>query len=80
MHFDCSSFLAFRLFIELLAKEGYLIVATPYEITFDHAACALEIHRKFNDALNLLLASGFAPAGLSAEDVAKLPIYSVGHR
>ncbi|KAL2611633.1 hypothetical protein R1flu_023325 [Riccia fluitans] len=66
-------------FIELLAKEGYLIVATPYNVTFDHEQSALKIHEKFNSTLKTLRYYGFSTAGLSAEKLSTLPVYSVGH-
>eukprot|EP00850_Spirogloea_muscicola_P007961 SM000041S15520 [mRNA] locus=s41:525235:528736:- [translate_table: standard] len=69
----------YSLLIELLVKEGYLVVATPYEVTFDHAASSRRIHDKFNDALDLLRASGLPDAGISAAAVQGFPIYSVGH-
>ncbi|KAL3682966.1 hypothetical protein R1sor_000988 [Riccia sorocarpa] len=66
-------------FIELLAKEGYLIVATPYNVTFDHEQSALRIHEKFNNTLRTVRSSGFSMAGLSTQAASKLPVYSVGH-
>lgn len=68
-------------FIELLAKEGFLIVATPYNVTFDHTVSAQVIQNRFNRCLDILsTSSGFLPAELSPDDVAALPIFSVGHR
>lgn len=66
------------LLIELLAKEGFLIVATPYNLSFNHAASAVGIHERFNSCLSLLSKSGFQ--GLSPNEISDLPIYSVGHR
>eukprot|EP00897_Mesotaenium_endlicherianum_P010393 jgi/Mesen1/9382/ME000610S08693 len=65
--------------IELLAKEGYLVVATPYNITFDHKSSTRVIHERFNACIDDLSANGFRPAGLSGADVEGLPIYGVGH-
>lgn len=64
--------------IELLAKEGYLIVATPFSLSFDHTVSAQGIHTRFNTCLDYLSNTGFA--GLSAGDISTLPVYSVGHR
>jgi hypothetical protein len=68
-------------FIELLAKEGFLIVATPYNVTFDHTVSAQVIQNRFNRCLDILSTSSrFLPAELNPDDVAALPIFSVGHR
>lgn len=64
--------------IELLAKEGYLIVATPYSLSFDHTVSAQGIHTRFNTCLRYLSATGLG--SLSAEEISKLPVFSVGHR
>lgn len=66
------------LLIELLAKEGYLIVATPYSLSFDHTVSAQGIHTRFNTCLQYLSATGLG--SLSAEEISKLPVFSVGHR
>jgi hypothetical protein len=71
----------YSFFIELLAKEGFLIVATPYNVTFDHTVSAQVIQNRFNRCLDILSTSSrFLPAELSPDDVAALPIFSVGHR
>jgi acetyl esterase/lipase len=71
----------YSFFIELLAKEGFLIVATPYNVTFDHTVSAQVIQNRFNRCLDILCTSSrFLPAELSPDDVAALPIFSVGHR
>jgi hypothetical protein len=63
-----------------LAKEGFLIVATPYNVTFDHTVSAQVIQNRFNRCLDILSTSStFLPAELSPDDVAALPIFSVGH-
>jgi len=64
--------------IELLAKEGFLIVATPYRLSFDHTVSAQGIHTRFTSCLDYLSTSGFGD--LSAEEISLLPVYSVGHR
>lgn len=70
----------YSFFIELLAKEGFLIVATPYNVTFDHTVSAQVIQNRFNRCLDILCTSSrFLPAELSPDDVAALPIFSVGH-
>ncbi|XP_024382279.1 uncharacterized protein [Physcomitrium patens] len=67
----------YSVLIELLAKEGYLIVATPFSLSFDHTVSAQGIHTRFNTCLDYLSNTGFA--GLSAGDISTLPVYSVGH-
>ncbi|TVU09677.1 hypothetical protein EJB05_43167 [Eragrostis curvula] len=65
--------------LELLALEGFLVVCVPYNVTFDHEAAAREVFERFNACYDALLASGLPQAGLSAPDIAELPLYSVGH-
>lgn len=65
--------------LELLAQEGFLVVSVPYNVTFDHAAAAREVFDRFHGCYDALLASGLPEAGLSALDIAELPLYSVGH-
>ncbi|CAM6093459.1 unnamed protein product [Calypogeia fissa] len=71
--------LVYSHFIELLAKEGFIIVATPYNVTFDHAVSAQRIHKKFNDTLSILYNFGVPSLGLMPDDLSELPVYSVGH-
>ncbi|CAN6182397.1 unnamed protein product, partial [Urochloa humidicola] len=65
--------------LELLAREGFLVVCVPYNVTFDHEAAAREVFGRFHACYDALLASGLPVAGLSAPDIAELPLYSVGH-
>ena len=66
--------------LELLAREGFLVVCVPYNVTFNHEAAAREVFDRFHACYDALLASGLPEAGLSAPDIAELPLYSVGHR
>eukprot|EP01018_Ginkgo_biloba_P027792 Gb_23958 [translate_table: standard] len=70
----------YSLFMDLLAKEGFLIVAVPYNVTFEHAQAAKEVYKKFNDCMDILSTSGFSPANLTPSDILELPVYCVGHR
>lgn len=65
--------------IELLAKEGFLIIAVPYNVTFDHARAASEVYEKFHCCLDNVLTSGLPDDKLSAADLVDLPLFSVGH-
>ncbi|KMZ58079.1 hypothetical protein ZOSMA_7G01100 [Zostera marina] len=65
--------------IELLAKQGFLIVSVPYDVTFDHSLAASEVHRRFNSCLDNLMSFGLPYAGLKASDLEGLPLYSIGH-
>uniref|UniRef100_A0A7N0UT91 Uncharacterized protein n=1 Tax=Kalanchoe fedtschenkoi TaxID=63787 RepID=A0A7N0UT91_KALFE len=69
----------YRYMFELLAKEGFLIVSVPYNVTFDHLQAAKEVYEKFNTCLDVLLVSGLPDYGLMAEEIAQLPLFSVGH-
>ncbi|EEF46174.1 uncharacterized protein LOC8258693 [Ricinus communis] len=65
--------------IELLAKEGYVVVLVPYNVTFDHAHAANQVYEKFNACLDLLLTSGLPDANLTPAQLVGLPVFSVGH-
>lgn len=63
--------LTYQWLLEKLARQGYLIVATPFVNTLDHTAIADEVHITFEQALLYLrkyvLSQGY------------LPIYGLGH-
>ncbi len=63
--------LTYRLLLEALGRQGYLIVATPFVNTFDHRAIAHEVAITFEQALYYLQNRGFSPRSL--------PIYGLGH-
>lgn len=66
--------------IELLAKEGYLVILVPYNVTFDHAHATRQVYERFNACLDLILTSGLPDANLTAAQLVGLPLFSVGHR
>ena len=70
----------FSYLIELLAKEGFLIISVPYNVTFDHEQAAKQVYERFNACLDNILAFGFPDAELTPADLVELPIFSVGHR
>ncbi|KAH7655345.1 alpha/beta-Hydrolases protein [Dioscorea alata] len=65
--------------MELLAKEGYLIVSVPYNVTFDHERAAKEVYERFHSCMEMLFSSGLPYANISASELVNLPLYSVGH-
>ncbi|KAF2285085.1 hypothetical protein GH714_037801 [Hevea brasiliensis] len=65
--------------IELLAKEGFLVILVPYNVTFDHAHAANQVYERFNTCLDLILTSGLPDANLTAAQLVGLPLFSVGH-
>ncbi|GLJ10761.1 hypothetical protein SUGI_0134450 [Cryptomeria japonica] len=69
----------YSLLMDLLAKEGFLVIAVPYNVTFDHAQAAKEIYNKFNSCMDIMLASGLPSANLTPNDILELPVYCVGH-
>ncbi|KAG6549348.1 hypothetical protein Mapa_009065 [Marchantia paleacea] len=71
--------ITYRYFIELLRKENYIVVAVPYNVTFDHTQAARQIHKKFNTTLNFLRRDGVPFNRLPPAEVSTLPIFSVGH-
>lgn len=64
----------------MLAKEGFLIISVPYNVTFDHSQATNEIYEKFSFLLDTVLTSGLPDQNISAADLVDLPLYSVGHR
>ncbi|CAN8253753.1 unnamed protein product [Cochlearia groenlandica] len=64
---------------EQLAKEGYLIVSVPYNVTFDHEQAAKQVYERFNSCLDTILSSGIPNSDLNPRDLARLPVFSVGH-
>lgn len=66
--------------MNLLAKEGFLVISVPYNVTFDHAQAAREVYERFNACMDMILTSGLPNANLNAGDLVQLPVFSVGHR
>ncbi|XP_024165963.1 uncharacterized protein LOC112172729 isoform X2 [Rosa chinensis] len=64
---------------ELLAKEGFLVISVPYNVTFDHVQAAHQVYERFNSCLDTVLASGLPDVDLSPAQLAELPVFSVGH-
>ncbi|XP_011019302.1 PREDICTED: uncharacterized protein LOC105122089 isoform X1 [Populus euphratica] len=65
--------------IELLAKDGYVVILVPYNVTFDHSKAANQVYERFNACLDLLLQSGLPHDSLTASELVGLPLFSVGH-
>lgn len=63
-----SPHLSYRYLLERLASEGYLIVATPYELSFDHLATCDQVIYRFERI-----------AGQIARTYGALPVVGVGH-
>ncbi len=77
VHFLGGAFVAtaphvtYRRFLEQLAVQGYVIVATPFVNTFDHTAIAKNVLKEFDRALETLYTKVLRKR--------YLPIYGVGH-
>ncbi|KAG0467737.1 hypothetical protein HPP92_019317 [Vanilla planifolia] len=71
--------LSYSLLIELLSKEGFLIVSVPYGVTFDHSAAAREVYERFHTCFDRLISSGVPDSDLTGSELDGLPLYSVGH-
>lgn len=77
VHFLGGAFVAtaphvtYRRFLEQLATQGYVIVATPFVNTFDHTAIAKTVLQAFDQALETLYTRVLRKR--------YLPIYGVGH-
>lgn len=76
----CGFFVYFSYLIEMLAKEGYLVVLVPYNVTFNHEDAARQVYERFNTCLDTLLTTGLSEANLDASELVGLPVFSVGHR
>lgn len=66
--------------IEQLAKDGFVIISVPYNVTFDHANAAKQVYERFNSCLDSILISGLPHANLTPQQLVNLPLFSVGHR
>lgn len=64
--------LSYRLLLEQIGKEGYVMVATPFLNTFEHGAIARDVLNRFETVLDRLQKS---------DRLGKryLPIYGIGH-
>ncbi|KAF4375804.1 hypothetical protein F8388_014526 [Cannabis sativa] len=71
--------LTYSYVIELLAKEGYVIISVPYNVTFDHADAAKQVYERFNTCLDSILATGLPNSNLTPTQISDLPLFSVGH-
>ncbi|KAK2452800.1 initiation factor 4F subunit [Trifolium repens] len=71
--------LTYGYLIELLAKEGFVVVVVPYNVTFDHSQAAKQVYDKFHTCLDTILTNGLPQANLSPAQLEDLPIFSVGH-
>ncbi|KAK4600496.1 hypothetical protein RGQ29_010226 [Quercus rubra] len=65
--------------IEQLAKEGFVIISVPYNVTFDHANAAKQVYERFHSCLDSILISGLPHANLTPQQLVNLPLFSVGH-
>jgi len=77
---------AYALLIEELANEGYVVISTPYDLTFNHAACALKAAQSLDRCLTQLciLPTAMSPrpnSSLTADETAfqSLPLFTLGH-
>lgn len=71
--------LTYSYLTELLAKDGFLVISVPYNVTFDHVQASRQVYDRFNGCLDNILASGLPNSNLSAAQLAQLPVFSVGH-
>ncbi|MCO5554038.1 hypothetical protein L7F22_007564 [Adiantum nelumboides] len=61
--------LTYRLFLELLAERGFLVIATPFASGFDHLRIADEVQFKFDRCMR----------AIRDDSIDNLPIFGVGH-
>lgn len=65
-----APYITYKLLLEALGRQGYLIVATPFVNTLDHRAIAQEVLITFEQALHYLE---------NRITLQRLPIYGLGH-
>lgn len=58
----------YRWLLEQLALEGYVVVSTPYRLSFDHLSTVDEVLTRFS-----------AAAGMLALDYGEIPVIGMGH-
>ncbi|XP_073224125.1 uncharacterized protein [Cicer arietinum] len=71
--------LTYGYLLEFLAKEGFLVVVVPYNVTFDHSQAAKQVYERFHTCLDTILTYGLPQANLSPAQLVDLPLFSVGH-
>lgn len=64
--------LSYRTFLEQIALEGYVIIATPFLNTFDHLTIARDVLNRFETILERLHRNNILGRSY-------LPIYGIGH-
>ncbi|KAH7296112.1 hypothetical protein KP509_26G009300 [Ceratopteris richardii] len=69
----------YSFFIDLLRQQDYLIIATPYNVTFEHTIAAKLVHNKFMHAKDALINGDLHVPGVNADDIGNLPVFSIGH-
>jgi hypothetical protein len=78
VHFLGGAFLgtaphiSYRWLLEEIASQGYVVIATPFNQSFDHGAIARDVFYSFEDCLAYL-------QGRSLLKKSYLPIYGLGH-
>ena len=78
IHFLGGAFVAtaphvtYRWLLEILANQGYVVIATPFINTLDHVAIAENVLSSFENCLNHLYTSRIVRKK-------SLPIYGIGH-
>lgn len=60
--------ISYRYMLEKLAEKGFLVVATPYNLSFDHLATCDEVLTRFEDLAPTL-----------AREYGALPVVGIGH-
>ncbi|NER81134.1 MAG: DUF1350 domain-containing protein [Leptolyngbya sp. SIO1D8] len=65
-----APYITYKLLLEAIGRQGYIIVATPFVNTFDHQAIAKEVLVTFEQAMHYLETRVLAE---------RLPIYGLGH-
>eukprot|EP00250_Pteridium_aquilinum_P006411 c16347_g1_i1 orf=57-1415(+) len=69
----------YSLFIELLRRQDFLIIATPYNVTFEHVLAAELVHQKFQKGKKALVNGELIVPGVNTDDITRLPVFSIGH-
>lgn len=70
--------ISYSTLLEELSSLGFIVISTPYELTFNHSTCAFIAATKFDRCLEKLCIHPMG-GGMPTEGFQELPIYTLGH-
>lgn len=64
----------YPLLLPSLARCGYTVVATPFDVTFRHSRCAALLQTRFQETLDVM-----RDQGMTESVPAEVPVHGIGH-